>query len=223
MTSDGELRHAFDALGDRLRDAVVREVQETKAQVVALAQLRGTEQKADAVRILDAFRTIDAASSLTGALDALVDAVASDQTRVVVLLRRGTRLRVWRLRGVDASTLSESAALTLDQAGPIGEAIRERRALSRSGADAPLPMMVESEREWIVVPIVLAAEAVAVLYADRRISDAEHSSWFEGVELLVRHAAKALETLAAFKTATMMAAANTRVAPAMKRSARQVS
>jgi hypothetical protein len=212
LTSDEELRHAFDALGDRLRDVLVREVHATTAEVVAVEQRRRAEEKAEAVRLLDACRAIDAAPSLTAALTALLDAAAHDDTRVVLLLRRSTRLRVWSVRGVDPVALAEGAEL--DETAPLGEAIRAGRARSGDGSDAPLAMMAEPEREWIAAPIVLAGEAVAVLYADRRISDAQPSSWTEGVEMIVGHAAKALEAVAAFKTAASLLKTSDRLATA---------
>jgi hypothetical protein len=221
LTRDEELRHAFDALAARLRETVGRHAQDAAAELVARVNQRRAEDTSE-TRLLGAFHAIDAATSLTGVLDAVVDAIAHDDARVVVLLRRAKRLRVWRIRGVDASLPIDAVEVTFADAQAIADAIHARTARRGTG-DGPLSLTAEADREWIAAPIVIAAEAVAVLYADRRISDAEAVTWPGGIEMLVRHAAKALETLAAFKTAAAMADEEVRRPTAPRNAARQVS
>jgi hypothetical protein len=64
--------------------------------------------------------------------------------------------------------------------------------------------LAAADRVCVAVPIELAGEPVAVVYADRRASDAALPGWRATVETLVRHASRALESVAAFKAARLL-------------------
>ena len=72
MQSDQEFGHAFDALGDRLRESVARDVQQTVAQLAS--SIRQSRDSAND-RHLDAIRSIDSARSLTAVPIAAMAAV----------------------------------------------------------------------------------------------------------------------------------------------------
>src|SRR4051812_16367055 len=107
MTPDEDLRHAFDALSDRLRDTIAREVQQTSSLVATrVADLQPMlEEPGSLPRLLQGMRRIDAARSLTAVLDALVDGIAGDGVRVALLLVRAARVRSWRADGFAAALL----------------------------------------------------------------------------------------------------------------------
>jgi hypothetical protein len=201
MTSDADLRHVFDALSDRLQATVAREVLQVRSEVAARIgdlQPPADESGSSAHHLLRGVRAIDAAPSLTGVLDALVEAIAADGIRVAVVLVRGAYLRPWRDQGFDA--LPRHVAM--EDAGPIALAARSRSAVSGwTTPTAAVPAFAAADRVCVAVPIALAGESVAVLYADRRASDAALSGWRATVETLVRHAARTLESMAAFRAA----------------------
>jgi len=207
MLPDTDLRHAFDALSHRLRDTIAREMEQTAADIAArLADLPpGIDEPGSTARLLRGVRAIDGARSLTGVLDALVDATGGDGIRVALVLVRGPHLRRWRDRGFDSDALPSE--LTLDDAGPIAVAVRTRSAVSGwTTAAAPIAAFAASDRVCVAVPLQLAGEAVAVLYADRRASDAALPGWRAIVELLARHASRVLESITAFRTARHLTA-----------------
>lgn len=180
MTDDEELRHALDALSDRLRETVTREVQQMTAQVVA----RPASPPIDAgstARVLDAMRAIDEARSLTAILDALRTSVARDSSRVMLWLVRGPRL---------TSVGGPLEQKDLEGSGPIADAVRTRAAAGNHARP-------EAPTASLAVPVLLAGEPVAVVYAEQ--DDAASASWPAAIEAITRHASRALEAMTAFK------------------------
>ena len=166
---------------------------------------------ADSERLLDAVRAIDAGRSLSEILDTLVSGAAREVARAGLLLTRGDRLRGWRFVGFPALTDGSSVDLALRDGGVIADAIRTRTAASgETGTHASPPPFapLPPGRESLAVPIVMADEVVAVLYADQ--GDDENAAgdgslqppaWPERIEILTRHAARCLEALTAIKAA----------------------
>jgi hypothetical protein len=83
MTFEEQIASAFQTLTERLRGDVDREVQRRTAEIAAAAAPPAAPARADAsppadsssaARLTGAVRSIDAARSLTGILDALVTA-----------------------------------------------------------------------------------------------------------------------------------------------------
>ena len=125
----------------------------------------------------------------------------------MVLLVRDATLRGWRFTGfgpgIDGSHDGE---LRLEHAGVIGAAIGTLAAVSADRAEPPPspPFDLPNGRRRVAVPIAIAGQVVAVLYADEGIesdSRAPGTGWTAAIEILARHAARSLEALTAFKTA----------------------
>jgi GAF domain-containing protein len=137
-------------------------------------------------------------------LDALVASASQEADRAGVLLIRGGRVHGWRLSGFAPSFEASAIDIGLNDAGIIAIAVEQQRAAS-SDSDGPAPPFAElgdraDSTEAIAVPIVLAGEVVAVLYVDQ--PDAEPGILTlepATLEVLARHAARALEALTAFK------------------------
>jgi len=196
MTLDDRLKRAVDTLGDRLREEITRELRmvteelsaEAQAQreaaiqaALAASQPPVPEPPAPSLtsiqKVLDAVRVIDNARTLTEVLDALLAGAVAEASLAGVLLIRGEKATGWR----------EERHLDL----PLGE---------MSAADAVRLRLAETGPTAIdaqVMPVSLAGQVVAVLYAEGGEPAA--------LEILARHAARALETLTAFKTARAVA------------------
>jgi hypothetical protein len=113
MTFEEQIANAFQTLTERLRGDVDQEVRRRTAEVAAATPPTVEPVRADpslgfdassAGRLTDAVRSIDAARSLTGILDALVIAARAEVASADVWLSRGGRLHHWRSPGSDGAT-----------------------------------------------------------------------------------------------------------------------
>ena len=76
-------------------------------------------------RLLDAFRRLDQATTLTALIDALAEAAAGETTRSAVFVVRGREVRGWRVAGfTDAPADVRLVSVALDAAGAIGVCVR---------------------------------------------------------------------------------------------------
>jgi hypothetical protein len=198
--ADESQRHADDMRRDaeeaRRRTAdIQQEVDEAKRQAdealasaiaaatpQAIAALHTPHDTSTAERTLEAVRTMDTAGSLTGVLDGLLSASAHDDAGAGIWLARGGRLQHWRSVGIE----HPDAEIGLDEPRAIADAARTA---------------TPAWDEGFAVPLVLAAQPIAVLYVVSRTS---HVAGHE-IEILARHASSRLEALTAFKTARAMA------------------
>lgn len=126
MTLDDQLAQTFRTASDRFRDDFASLTATLRASV-----------DAEGERLLDGFRSMGRAHSLSGVLDALLESASHEAARTAILLVQGGAYQVWRERGFEA-----------------GEA---------TPAFAALP----SNDRAVAMPIVLSGHAVAVLYADQ--------------------------------------------------------
>jgi len=176
-----------------------------QATELALVDARAAERHAElalAERLADAVRRLDAARSLTDALDVLVDAAGREVPRVAVFLVRETTLSGWRAAGFSRDEDPRELEIPLDQAGLLSRAVRATSAIATadasSGESNVTPFgSLPSTSAAVAVPLRVGGETVAVLYADD-VSSRGHeapSAWPEGVEVLARHAARCLEVL----------------------------
>jgi hypothetical protein len=181
-------------LDDRLRKAV-----DTLRMVTEELSAESRPQPHASRRLLDAIRTIDEARSLTAVLDALVARAAGEASRAGVLLVRAGRVRAWR----DDDQLD----LPLAETGFVADAVRAGFPASTTAASVALPPFANASvgAELHAFPLALSGVVVAVLYAEG--GDAG------SLEILARHAARALEALTAFKTARAIAGASSVAAP----------
>jgi hypothetical protein len=165
-------------------------------------------------RLAEAVRSISRARSLSEVLDTVVSSVGREAPRAGLFLVSGGRLHGWRFVGFDpAIERPESLVLPEDEAGLIADAVRTNVAVNNVGGEgrdmssAPAFAALPSGGECLGVPIALSDQVVAVLYADQGSGDAEPApAWMDAVEVLVRHAARSLEALTAFKAARALMA-----------------
>lgn len=172
---------------NRLAEEARRQADDARAAIAAAPPPVEAPAAVDTGRdeqLLDAVRAMDGARSLTDVLDALLNAAAREPAGAGAWLLRNGRLRHWRSTRID----SPADDIALDARSAIADAARTR--------------IVCADGEGCAVPLALAGEVVAVLYANG-LDAAPHRR--HGIELLARHAAKCLESITAFKTARAMA------------------
>jgi hypothetical protein len=191
-----------------LQDGRIAGLQDGRIAGLQDGRTAGLQDGEDTVaRLVDAMRAIDATRSLTAMLDVLVTQAAREADRAAILLVRGDRLQRWRFVGFDAgSGPHDTDEFLLHDADVVGEAVKTKGVVA---ADATEPLRVpsfaasSSSNESVCVPIALAGDVVAVLYADRRDANAP-PQWRRRIEMLARHATRSLEALIAFKAARML-------------------
>jgi hypothetical protein len=207
MTFDDQLKRAFDTLTDHLRAEIERQVQTAMDELSASARAAtdaaveaaasnaptvmnipspvapvepaGAGDGAAVAQLLDAVRTIDAARSLTEILDALIAASARDGIGAGIWLVRGGVLKHWRSNGID----QPDAEIPLDAQRALAEAARTNATAWDHG---------------FAVPLALAGQVVAVVYVSNPKSRIPNP---DPIEILARHAARALESVTAFRAA----------------------
>lgn len=214
------LRVEHEALVDDLQAQHERTVRENGSrfeQVLAEAQARtiSSLQAADlaaGTRLVEAFRAIDRAQTLTENLNILADAVAEEAARSAIFLAGTAQVKSWRTHGFEH--LAAPIELPLDAAGLIADAMALHEAVSvgadggeEAGVRAPAFAALPAERSAIAVPMLVSGEVVAVVYADQGAEgEVDRASWAAIVELLARHASRSLEAITAHRLATTLGA-----------------
>jgi hypothetical protein len=178
-------------------------------------EARSTERAAGE-HLVEAVRAMDRARSLSEILDTLASWAGREAARVGVLLVRGGQLRAWRLIGFDAALDDGSTfELPLEEAGIIAEAVRTGEAAfgdGGRGATVPSFTTLPPGSEMLAVPIPMAGQVVAVLYADQAADGAARGDshraslvvWPAVLEVLARHATRCLEATTAFRAAQLL-------------------
>ena len=156
-------------------------------------------------RLLTAVRAMDAGRSLTDVLSALTSAAAVEAPRVALFVVNGSELRSWKTVGFD----SEAVQVSLNEEGLLGEVMRRREPVVSAEADgpaAPAFASLPSDRAAIAVPLMVASQPVAVLYADdaSAVPAETPASWPEAVQILGRHASINLAHLTAARAVEAM-------------------
>ncbi len=230
------LREEFEAARTQSTHDATVEVEKAKADVEAeLVRVRGDHETAlstvraeaqdaaaafsqaieaqltGAIRLLEAVRALDGATSLTEVLDALTCSAAKEAGRAAILVLKGDRLLGWRTTGfgmldseprsIESSTADGSALAAAVNTG--------RPALVGSGSvlAAPAFSQLPADRAGLAVPLLVAGRPVAVLYADTGTATPASSAWTSPVEVLVRHAGRCLGAMAVSRGAHARAAA----------------
>lgn len=163
----------------------------------AAAGARALERLADGIRAIDSGRT------LGEVLNALVSGAARDAGRAGVFIVRSDRFQSWRLVGFEPQR-DDSGPLELptDAAG-ILENARDTGSMQVDGSRAPEFAELPAGHPCAAVPLAVGGAVVAVLYVD---SNSESALPTHSLEILARHAARALESLTAFKAARAVVA-----------------
>src|ERR1051326_6154835 len=135
MTFDERLQRAVDTLGEKLRDQfrddLTRELQSLSDELKAQAQPPAPPppppiDTGAIVRLADALRAIDDATSLSGILEALAKSASDESARAGVFLIRDDQLRSFRLHGFPARYEDTPIELAVSAAGVVGDAITQR-------------------------------------------------------------------------------------------------
>ena len=192
-------------LSQRVEDAVIRAGTDARVEVAA-------NRNAAADRLVEAIRAIDGAHGLSEILDVLIAAAGAEVGRAAIFLPQGTTLKRWRLAGFDAlGAAGSDVELPFADGGMIAEA-SETAQLIPLNPGSPratlLPAFVDlpEQSRALAVPLVMAGQVFAVLYADEGNDDAVVSddTWPAAIEVLARHAARALEAITASKLAQVV-------------------
>jgi hypothetical protein len=208
MTFDEQLRRTFDTLTDRLHDNIRREVQIAVDEAMAVEPPRAVDDAATQ-RLLEAVRALGRAQSLGDTLDTLTTCAAREARRAALLTVQGRRVHGWRFIGFGPLDRAPALDLSLEATAIIADAVRANAIMS--GRSAPPFAELPSDAWCIALPIALADEVVAVLYADGGASSAVNA---DALEILTRYAARCIEAVTAFKVARSLTAPSASQAPA---------
>ncbi len=159
-----------------------------------------------AARLAEAIRTLDEARGLSEILERLAHCAGQEVDRAAVLIVKGERLAGWKLAGFGPSAPpARSIDLSAEDAGLAGAVLESGVAASRPAdgssqdGEPGLPPFARDAgmRHAMALPVRVGGEVVAVLYADAPRVDTPSSDarWPAVLEVLVRHASRALEAL----------------------------
>ncbi len=154
-------------------------------------------------RMIDAFRHLEGARSLTEILNVLADYAAARTGRVAILTIVNSRLRLRTLRGWPGA---ESPAIDTPIVPNTVFDLALRRACSVSTSEAPVGgdgdplfnlLAVPAQGTGLAVPIQVGGRIVAILYADQAGEGIPEGPtvWRGPLEILVRHAGWCLDGL----------------------------
>jgi len=189
---------ALTALQSDLK-AAQTELADAKAQAARdLADARSTVVAASTA-ILDGVKAIDDAQSLTEVLDGFLDHASRHTPRVAMLLLTDEKLRGWKWLGFLGPATTVEFALT--DSHLVSQAARAGKTETSSAAGTPDAVLAPTRdgHTSVAIPIVIDGRVVAVLYGD---DDGEESTtlpgaWPQLLEVLARHASRALEAMTA--------------------------
>jgi hypothetical protein len=215
-----EDRAALAALKDDLHREIAGERRKLEARLAdeqaALAGLRAEAQRDQAatlVRLLDAVRRLDAASSLSAILESLAKSTLAEASRVVIFVVNGDTLQSWGHFGFPpgqgAFDVPVHAVDRLTSVLSTQQSAVFRAAEADHDPSLPPFMRPPPGHVGLVAPLVVGDQVVAVLYAD----GVEHGAnpekrgqavWADEVELIVRHARARLENVTSERTVTAL-------------------
>jgi hypothetical protein len=213
-----EVERTFPARLAALRDEWTREAAPSAVAARDLAapgELTGPGgREADPIvlgRLLGAVRRIDEAATLTGILEALARATATEARRAAVMLVDDDMLRAWRYFGFESTVAPMDIPVSRSGFVTAAMALRQTSFVQPSvgvpDPASPAFMHVPAGHTGLVAPIVVDTEVVAVLYADdvgRPPAQEEAPLWAEVVQLLVRFAAVRLENVTSIRTVGLL-------------------
>jgi hypothetical protein len=211
-----EDRAALAALKDDLHRGIAEERRTLEARLAdEQAALTGfqaeaqREQAAMLVRLLDAVRRLDAASSLSAILESLAQCTLAEASRVVILVVNGDTLQSWGhfgfAPGQGAFDVPMHAVDRLASVVSTQQSAVFRAAEANHDASLPPFMRPPPGHVGLVVPLVVGDEVVAVLYADglehgANSQEQGRAAWADEVELIARHARARLENVTSERT-----------------------
>ena len=186
------------------RDA--RKVLDDEAAALRAAAEQGSLAAME--RLLDAFRRLDQATTLTALIDALAEAAAGEMTRSAVFVVRGRELRGWRAAGFsEAPADVRLVSVSLDAAAAIGVCVRSKARVeitpeTFAGSDGLGFLAASDAASGLAMPVTLGGETAAVIYGDDGGAGGP-AGWRETIEILARHASRCLEAQTAIRAAKL--------------------
>ena len=186
-----QLQRAETALAEQNRSAK-NQPQKGGSAAMPIDQLRG------------AFQQLTAAGSVTDVLTVLVDALASEFSRVALFTVNGNRLEGRRQTGFDFGSDISKVAVPLSKGSALAEAVRSGRVQGLTAnelTDGNRKLFGGSPSFVLILPVPVANEIHAVIYADNSgHAKGEVSATKRGVhfaEILLWHAIPLIGRLAA--------------------------
>jgi hypothetical protein len=212
MAKEQHVRDAIETFVARLRRDLDAHLRSLSTDLVRLTRETHESGRAETLgRLLGSFRLIDESSTLSGILEALSKGAAELASRVAILVVEGEMLRVWGHFGFAATVAPVDEPI--GHHGLLAAAVVRRQtlfvpsALDDQPAKLPSFMRAPAGHAGLVMPIVVARDVVAVLYAngeDPRSPQEKTPVWTEELELLVRHAAARLESVTSERTVEVL-------------------
>lgn len=204
---EAEARDARTVAESRAQDAVRTAESRALADMEAALARTRTKAAADSLaaseRLVVAVRTLDVGQTLSEIMNTLVRCACLETSRVGIFVRDGVNLRSWKLIGFERPEGETSIELPFAEAGIIGAALQSGQvtlATRSSALVAPAFAALPPEHTALAVPLVISHEVIGVLYADPGPVDrGERPTWAATIEVLGRHATRALEVLTASK------------------------
>ena len=235
QTFDEQLRHALELVADRVgRDlteecgrvanelSVIAAVEraESETRMTVAAQQARDAAAAPFLKLVDAVRALDAASTLSEALDALA-AGARDQTaQFALFLVRGDRLRVWATHGfphdeTSAEVIFSGSELPLVVSGVLADVVRvsDLRRIEAGVQEGRPAFASDASCALVVLPVAMNQDVAAVVCGSEPTGDAEQQQGSIALEVLARHAGRVLESMTTRRLAQLDRPYHVHVAP----------
>jgi hypothetical protein len=159
-------------------------------------------------RLLEGFRRLDQATTLTALIDALAEAAAGETTRSAVFVLRGKEVRGWRVAGfADAPADVRVVSVPLDAAGGLGESVRSKTRTeiapaSFAGIGELAFLAATDATSGLALPVTVGGETAAIIYGDDGGAGGP-AGWRETLEILARHTSRCLEAQTAIRAAKL--------------------
>jgi hypothetical protein len=171
-------------------------------------------------RLVESFRRLDSAPSLTALLDTLAEAAGGEARRSAVLLVRGRELHGWRVSGVAPAPADvRGLSVPLDAAGDLAACVRTGQRAEVHADSLTHEALAFLRREdagvGAAVPVTVGGDVAAIVYGDDGGEETRTvpAGWPESLELLARHAARCLEAQTAIRAARLGGAAASAAGP----------
>jgi len=215
------VRHNIDVHLETLAADLVKAIEDEGGKISqekltdfakAASTIQTQEGKIDLLaKLVAALRLQDEAVSLKAILDALARGASGEASRVSVLLVDGQTLRAFGDYGYTGG--ARPSDIPIDSYSALSHVATDRQRLVLLAApggrqpDVPPFMRAMSGNSGVVVPVIVAASVVALLYAEgpeRQPGQTSASIWMEHVEVLVRHASSRLENITSRRTVEVL-------------------
>lgn len=187
-------------------DREARKVVDEEAAALRAAAEQGSLAAME--RLLEAFKRLDQATTLTALLDSLAETAAVETTRSAVFVVRAREVRGWRAAGfTDAPADVRLVSVSLDAAGAIGVCVRSKSRVeitpaTFAGAGGLGFIAAADAASGLAMPVTLGGETAAVIYGDDGGAGGP-AGWRETIEILARHASRCLEAQTAIRAAKL--------------------